>query len=588
MLLAVAFAALMAVAPAFAQEGDWLSDSTLKMEQGQTAKITAYCGSAPASGVFWSSSDPSAVMVDGWGTVTAKRNGRSVVTARFPDGNQRSCTVYVGRQGVTRGIDISHWQPSVDFAAVRNDGIQFVMLKATEGVDYVDDKFTDHASGALAAGLPIGAYHFLRAGDAAAQADDFLEAIRPYSITYPVACDVENKPGTTELSGMGREKLTDMVLEFCARVKAAGYKPVVYSNYNWLYEAKYLDADRIRAAGYGIWMAWYSNATPEDTDRSSLCDMWQYASDGRVDGIDGLVDMNVSYVDYTGTGTQPSEPLSPAPTTIQSDTPSTLTMEKGATYQFKLTGAAGVPYTFGCGNTSIIRTVSARKSGGSYYYKIAAVGAGIAGVYATPQNGSGIRFCVVTVKAAQSPQAPPQELKSDTPSTLTMEKGATYQFKLTGAAGVPYTFGCGNTSIIRTVSVRKSGGSYYYKITAVGTGIAGVYATPQGGSGTRFCVVTVKAAQNQMAPSPQELKSDTPSTLTMKKGATYQFKLTGAAGVPYTFGCGNTGIIRTVSVRESGGSSYYKIAAVGTGVAGVYATPRGGTGQRFCVVTVRP
>ncbi|HBQ47265.1 MAG TPA: lysin, partial [Ruminococcaceae bacterium] len=76
--------------------------------------------------------------------------------------------------------------------------------KATEGVDYVDDKFTAHASAALAAGLPIGAYHFLRAGDAAAQADDFLEAIRPYSITYPVACDVENKPGTTELSGMGR------------------------------------------------------------------------------------------------------------------------------------------------------------------------------------------------------------------------------------------------------------------------------------------------------------------------------------------------------------------------------------------------
>jgi GH25 family lysozyme M1 (1,4-beta-N-acetylmuramidase)/predicted RNA-binding Zn-ribbon protein involved in translation (DUF1610 family) len=492
---------------------------------------------------------------------------------------------------MARGIDISHWQSDVNFTAVRNDGIQFVMLKATEGVDYVDDKFTDHASGALAAGLPIGAYHFLRAGDAAAQADDFLEAIRPYSVTYPVACDVENKPGTTELSSLGRDKLTDMVLEFCARVKAAGYKPVVYSNYNWLYGAKYLDADRIRAAGYGIWMAWYSDATPEDTDRSSLCDMWQYASDGHVDGIDGLVDMDVSYVDYTGTGTgtQPSEPLSPAPTTIQSDTPSTLTLQKGATYQFKLTGTAGVSYTFGCGNTSIIRTVSVRKSGGSYYYKIAAVGTGIAGVYATPQGGSGTRFCVVTVEAAQSPPGPsPQALQSDTPSTLTMEKGATYQFKLTGTAGVPYTFGCGNTSIIRTVSVRKSGGSYYYKIAAVGTGIAGVYATPQNGSGTRFCVVTVKAARNQMAPSPQALKSDTPLYFTMKKGATYQFKLTGTAGVSYTFGCGNTSIIRMVSVRASGGSYYCKIAAAGTGTAGVYATPRGGTGQRFCIVTVQP
>ena len=57
--------------------------------------------------------------------------------------------------------------------------------------------------------------------------------------------------------------------------------------------------DRIKAAGVDVWLAWYTNATPENPDRSSLCSMWQYASDGKVDGVaEGNVDLDVSYKDY--------------------------------------------------------------------------------------------------------------------------------------------------------------------------------------------------------------------------------------------------------------------------------------------------
>jgi len=198
-----------------------------------------------------------------------------------------------------RGIDISHHQGNPDFKRVKAAGIDYVMLKATEGVNYVDPRFTANAAAAIAAGLPIGIYHFLRAGSAADQARDCLAAIKPYKITWPVAVDVENPPKGTELSDLGRDKLTALALDFCARIKATGYQPMIYSNRNWLYMAKLLDVDRIKAAGIPLWMAWYNKATPADTDRSALCDMWQYASDGKVDGItsNGL-DMDISYKDF--------------------------------------------------------------------------------------------------------------------------------------------------------------------------------------------------------------------------------------------------------------------------------------------------
>lgn len=264
-----------------------------------------------------------------------------------------------------KGIDISHYQNNPDFKRVKAAGIQFVMLKATEGVNYIDPCFKSNAAAAIAAGLPIGVYHFLRAGSVENQARDCLAAIKPYKITWPVAVDVEHN----ELLAMGRDKLTSMVLDFCARIKAAGYHPMVYSNYNWLYSAKHLDVTRIKASGIPIWMAWYSNATPESTNRSALCDMWQYASDGHVDGItsNGL-DMNVAYKNYA-----------PA---FRCDTTADMEIKHGAYYQMKITVSENTPPQVTTGTLDVVTILPRYVVGNDHYFYLCAVGA--------PGTGTGI------------------------------------------------------------------------------------------------------------------------------------------------------------------------------------------------------
>ena len=189
-------------------------------------------------------------------------------------------------------IDVSHHQEKIDFARVKAAGVTGVMIKATEGVDYTDPMFVANAQAATAAGLPIGAYHFLRSTPLEQQVHDFLAAIKPYKLV------------------MDKTALTNFIITFCNAIKAAGYIPMVYSNKNWF--TNYIDIDRIRAAGIDIWYAQYSNATPQGTDRSAMCSMWQYCSDGRVDGISGNVDCNVCYKDYFGAAPQPA-PAKPTP-----------------------------------------------------------------------------------------------------------------------------------------------------------------------------------------------------------------------------------------------------------------------------------
>ena len=203
-----------------------------------------------------------------------------------------------------KGIDIYHGTGRPDFSAVKRSGIDYAILKATEGVNFKDAYFDVNSSAAKAAGLQVGAYHFLRATPINQQCHDFLAAISGHGPYCCLAIDVENpyKNGKVipEISDLGEKAVTDRIITLYNAIRSAGYTcPVyVYSSKSWF--GTYIDTARCKSAGMLIWLAWYSNATPDNTDRSGICDMWQWCSDGRVAGISANVDCDVCYRGISG------------------------------------------------------------------------------------------------------------------------------------------------------------------------------------------------------------------------------------------------------------------------------------------------
>ena len=186
---------------------------------------------------------------------------------------------------MSRLIDVSCWNSGVDYDAVKASGIDSVIIRAGYGreVDQKDSQFENHYAGARAAGMNIGVYWYSYADsvqDAITEAEVCLECIKGKSFNLPIYFDMEENWQTA----LGRATLTTMAEAFCQTIEEAGYRAGVYSNVNWF--TNFLDYNRL-AAEYSIWLAqWGSSSYAYD------CDIWQYADDGSVPGIDGNVDMN--------------------------------------------------------------------------------------------------------------------------------------------------------------------------------------------------------------------------------------------------------------------------------------------------------
>lgn len=196
--------------------------------------------------------------------------------------------------GVT-GIDVSKWNGAIDWEAVKNSGISYVIIRtgyrgSSAGKLIEDSRFEENIKGATAAGLKVGVYFFTQAVDeveAVEEASMVLEQIQGYKLSYPVFLDVETSGGRGDrLDAAAR---TAVCRAFCQTIENAGYTAGIYSNKLWL-ENK-LQVSEL--AGYKIWLAQYA-ATPTYAGRY---DMWQYKANGSVSGISGNVDLNISYED---------------------------------------------------------------------------------------------------------------------------------------------------------------------------------------------------------------------------------------------------------------------------------------------------
>ncbi len=206
------------------------------------------------------------------------------------------------------GIDISSYQGNIDFTKVKNAGVDFVMIRVGyRGYKYPnlveDEKFYANAKGAINAGIPIGLYFFSHAiteEEAIEEANFVLNKINEYQlkITYPIAFDSEfsgapNNSGRAD--NLSKIKRTKVAKAFLNTIRQNQYVPMIYASKYFFYD----NLSRTSLTDYDTWLAHYFNGAPQiKSDYNGKYQMWQYSSSGTIPGIQGPVDLNISYKKY--------------------------------------------------------------------------------------------------------------------------------------------------------------------------------------------------------------------------------------------------------------------------------------------------
>ncbi len=203
----------------------------------------------------------------------------------------------------TQGIDVSAHQKEIDWSRVAATGMQFAMVRAgyrgyTLGAIQKDEYFDANMRGALSNGMEVGVYFFSQAltpAEAEEEAYQLLEWIQGYDITYPVVFDWEEQDKEdSRTQATDGNTITACALAFCKVISDAGYIPMTYGSPRKVYKGN-LALEYLQ--DYPFWLAHYTI----DTAPTSFLyhyNMWQYSSDGAVDGIEGRVDLNICLTDW--------------------------------------------------------------------------------------------------------------------------------------------------------------------------------------------------------------------------------------------------------------------------------------------------
>jgi len=183
-------------------------------------------------------------------------------------------------------VDISHWQPTPDWAKLKAAGVKGVILKATQGTTYVDPTFRSRYDAAIAAGFAVSTYHFLEAGNIQTQMNFYLNTLKPRD-GERMCIDYETE------SGKPTPPLSDLE-------NAVGYLFTVSRNLQITIYSGHLIKDQLRD-GYSdvlamtsLWISQYTSATAPSWPTGTWPNwtLWQYTDAAKVDGIDGAVDGN--------------------------------------------------------------------------------------------------------------------------------------------------------------------------------------------------------------------------------------------------------------------------------------------------------
>ena len=190
------------------------------------------------------------------------------------------------------GIDISHWQGTIDFKKIKENGVEFAYIRVGRGngigKEYIlDDKFKEYIKGFNKENIPVGVYFYSYANseeDAIKEAKWVLKQIKNYEVDLEIVFDWENWSDFQEYD-LSFYRLSKAADAFIKTVEKAGYKGMNYSS-------KYYLENIWFKSNSPIWLAHYT----EQTNYEGEYKVWQLCNDGKVEGIDdNLVDIDIMY-----------------------------------------------------------------------------------------------------------------------------------------------------------------------------------------------------------------------------------------------------------------------------------------------------
>jgi lysozyme len=295
-----------------------------------------------------------------------------------------------------KGIDISKYQGTgIDFKKVKAAGYEFVLVNAGYGnsASQEDPQFDKNVTGALAAGLYVGAYYVgyaISVADALVEAATFRSILTPYvgKLLFPVAYDYEyaGRNYYTKVKGVEPSKaiVTELMLTFLTDMRKHSWFPVNYTNNDFIKNFIYTSA----LNDFPIWLADYSGGP------DYVCTIQQTSGSGAVPGIDGnLVDLDTSFVDYPSIIKAAGlNGYKKASTAITCDTTEPVSIAKGKSYTALISAPSKPTMTVG---TNGVAVTVLTQSGDNWLFKITAVGkiGDSAGIFANGQ-----KLFVITVK----------------------------------------------------------------------------------------------------------------------------------------------------------------------------------------------
>lgn len=234
------------------------------------------------------------------------------------------------------GIDVSIWQGKIDYEQVKNNGIDIVYIRSSEGRSYVDPYYLTNYNNAKENNLKIGFYHYLTAttlNEAIEQADFFVSLVGGLKPNCKLAMDFEY------FDGLSIEEINNISLAFLERVEEkSGKETVIYSD---AYNAKNIFSEEL-ALRYPIWIAEYGVERPEEIGKWNKWVGFQYSDDGEIDGVNTKVDLNYFTQDiFLSDTTKIPDPIitPPSPDDTESiiikggDTLSQIAVDYGTTVQ---------------------------------------------------------------------------------------------------------------------------------------------------------------------------------------------------------------------------------------------------------------